>query len=441
MNLKPIILSISILLFSSSCISGIDYYYKYEPIYISTEVLKRKIKDKIKITEPKKIINVGKIYTYNNYLFISENNMGVHIIDNTDPKKPVNKAFLGIPLNEDISIKGDVLYADSYDELVAVDISNIEKINVTKRIKLASFFTNPKFHFEKSSGFMIGEKKTPVYEARVFSMIMARSSTSSNSYSSSSSMSYSTGKGGSLSRFSIVGDYLYTVTNTDLNLFSLADNKNPQELGKVKIENVTRAETIYSYKDKLFIGTATGAYTYDNKDPQKPVFISKIEHVRSCDPVVVENDTAYITLRDGSTCRGGVNELDAVDLADIKNQKILKTYPLENPWGLAIKDNILFVCDYNNGIKIFNAQDPKNLIEITTIPIKKAKDIIINENNLGIVVTDDGIHEYDFSGLLQKTNFQELSYIKAEQIPEEIKEIKDGKIEVYYRWYKEYLEK
>lgn len=137
----------------------------------------------------------------------------------------------------------------------------------------------------------------------------------------------------------------------------------------------------------------------------------------------------------------GHNELDTVDLTDIKNPKILKTYPLGNPWGLAIKDNVLFVCDYNNGLKIFDAKDPQNLIELATIPIKNPKDIIINENNLAIVVTDDGIHEYDFSGLPQKTTFQELSYLKAEQLPEEIKEIKNGNIEITYRWYKEYLEK
>ena len=428
MKLKTLFLSFFILMFNSSCITGLDYDYKYESIYVSLD----KIKDKIKFTTPKEIKDTGKIYTYKNYLFISAENMGVHIIDNTDNKKPINKGFLQIPLNQDISIKGDILYADSLNEIVSIDISNFDKISVLKRIKLDDNYKSGKFKLDKDKGLEVGINRVPQYKAKTFSPITARAL----SYDSSSYFT-PTGKSGSLSRFSIVNDYLYTVSNSDINVFDLKDSKNPEKIGKVEIDSSRKdIETIYSYKDKLFMGSATGAYIYDNQNPQKPSFISKIEHIRSCDPIVVENDTAYITLRGGNTCGSSNNELDTIDISNIKLPKILKTYPLSNPWGLAIKDKILFVCDYKSGVKIFDAKDPNNLIEIKTINIEKPKDIIINENNLGIIVSDNGIYEYDFSNVLQKTSFEQLSYIKAQSNSNENNQTING----YYDWYKKYLE-
>ena len=47
-----------------------------------------------KATEAKK---TGKIYIYNDYLFINEPNEGIHIYNNVNPSAPVNIAFVPIP--------------------------------------------------------------------------------------------------------------------------------------------------------------------------------------------------------------------------------------------------------------------------------------------------------------------------------------------------------
>lgn len=435
-------------LLNSSCGVGFDYSYDYTPLYITPQELKEKIKDKVKISSPKELINTGKIYTYKNYLFIGGENMGIHIIDNTNPQKPINKAFLNIPLNNGISIKNDVLYADSFDELLSIDISNIDNIKIINRIKLTNNFLAPKFKIinnmyssDEISRIEIGHLIHINYNYKAIpNFFTPRMMTPSNSQPTST-LGEKSGKGGSLARFSIVGDYLYTISNRDINLFNVSDNKKLKEMFSMNVEGNSNLETIYPYKDKLFIGTATGTYIYDNTIQQNPTLISKIEHIRSCDPVVVENETAYITLRSGNSCRGGSNLLETVSLNDIKNPKVLKDYPQKKPYGLAIKDNLLFVCDYEEGLKIYDTKDPSNLKELKRIPINKPKDIIINENNLGIIVSDDGIHEYDFSGLLQKSDFKELSYIKAESVSDTIKYLNFNKADIYYRWYKEYLEK
>ena len=43
---------------------------------------------------------------------------------------------------------------------------------------------------------------------------------------------------------------------------------------------------------------------YDLTEEQNPVCLSDFNHVRSCDPVVVQGDIAYVTLRSGSFCGG-----------------------------------------------------------------------------------------------------------------------------------------
>ncbi|MFN8672727.1 MAG: hypothetical protein U0457_11695 [Candidatus Sericytochromatia bacterium] len=434
MKIKVVFISLFFLLFNSSCISGVYYVHFYEPIYMSLN----DVENNIKLTKPRKIRNVEKIYTYKNYLFISSENMGIHIIDNSNPKNPINKGFLQIPLNQDISIKNDVLYADSMNQIVSIDISNLEKISILKKIKFDLPYSIGRFSIDPEKGLVIGYKNSVDYRARVITpkVFVPTPTSIDNRLTSSSS---STGKGGSLARFSIVNDYLYTVTNSDINVFSLKDEKNPEKIGKVEVDiNRRDIETIYAYKDKLFMGSSTGAYIYDNKNPQKPEFISKIEHIRSCDPIVVENDTAYITLRSGVSCRGGSNQLDVVDIKDLKLPKIVKSYPLRKPWGLAIKDSMLYVCDYEDGLKIFDAKEAENLKELKVININTPKDIILNENNLGIIISDDGIYEYDFSNLNEYQKLEPLSYIKSEKTPIE-QDPYYPKKEGYNAWYKEYF--
>ncbi|RZK15754.1 MAG: hypothetical protein EOO86_15965, partial [Pedobacter sp.] len=84
-----------------------------------------------KATEAKK---TGKIYIYNDYLFINEPNEGIHIYNNVNPSAPVNIAFVQIPGNVDLAIHNNILYADSFIDLLAFDISNMNSIKQVKRV-------------------------------------------------------------------------------------------------------------------------------------------------------------------------------------------------------------------------------------------------------------------------------------------------------------------
>lgn len=452
--IKFTLLLVFTLVSTSSCIIGMKYDYIDEPVFIELE----KIKNNIGILPPKEIKNLGKMYTYKNYIFIGEPNFGIHIIDNSNPKDPKNKAFIRVPFNENISIKDDIMYADNLGDILAIDISKLEQINITKKIALSNYDPKEKIQIGYKNGV------NPTYEPLKldFSGFMLNPAT--NNYDSTSSP-YSIGQGGSLATFSIVGDYLYTIAPSKITVFDIKETKNPSKLGAVKVDNSRNdVETIYAYKDKLFMGASSGAYIYDNKNPQEPTFITKVEHIVKNDPIVVDENNAYVTLNNPSAKVG--NELDVIDLSDIQKARIIKTYPMTNPIGLAIKDKKLFICDGKDGLKIFDAKNPLVIKQINTVDIKNPKDIIINDNNQGFIIADDGIHQYDLSNPTQK--IEELSLIKVtnnsnqdngsifskgpvigarETSRPDIKSydsdepltIKEGKIN-YYKWYKEYFE-
>lgn len=95
-------------------------YTIYEPIYKSKAEVQAEIKSSTAIS----ISNPGKIYLYGNYIFLNDVNKGVHVIDNSNPSNPVIKSFISIPGNVDIAVKGTMLYADLYTDLVVVDIAD-----------------------------------------------------------------------------------------------------------------------------------------------------------------------------------------------------------------------------------------------------------------------------------------------------------------------------
>ena len=87
------------------------------------------------IDEPRVIEESGKIYAYQDYIFINEKYQGVHVIDNSNPSAPKKELFIAIPGNVDISIKDDFLFADSLQDLVVLDISDMSNIQEVKRLK------------------------------------------------------------------------------------------------------------------------------------------------------------------------------------------------------------------------------------------------------------------------------------------------------------------
>lgn len=103
------------------------------PIYMSYTELR----EAVSYEEPRDIDDVGRIYLYNDYFFLNQRNAGIHVFDNSNPATPVNIGFVNIPGNTELAIRSNQLYADSYVDLVTLDLSNINQIvEVSRQIDI-----------------------------------------------------------------------------------------------------------------------------------------------------------------------------------------------------------------------------------------------------------------------------------------------------------------
>ncbi len=122
-----------LLLLLYSCRREPRDYTKFTPVLLKRESLE----SSVTFHAPEKITEPAKIYYKDNFIFISERFKGVHVIDNTDPKNPVNTGYISVPGCIDMAIHGNTLYADNAVDLVAVDLNSVgsSSLKVTKRIK------------------------------------------------------------------------------------------------------------------------------------------------------------------------------------------------------------------------------------------------------------------------------------------------------------------
>ena len=210
-----------------------------------------------------------------------------------------------------------------------------------------------------------------------------------------------------MARFTLYDQYLYAVDDWQLKLFDISTPEMPTHTKDISIG--WRIETIFPYNQKLFIGSQTGMYIYSLQNPSEPEYISQYNHVTSCDPVVVEGDYAYVTLRGGNLCGNMQSQLDVIDISNIYNPTLTKEYPMDEPYGLGIDEGVLFVCDGNSGLKIYSAQDPLKIDEnlLKTYPNVNAFDVIPLDKVLMMIGTD-GLYQYSYEHI---DSIFELSHI------------------------------
>jgi len=198
------------------------------------------------------------------------------------------------------------------------------------------------------------------------------------------------GTGGSMARFTIVGDHLFTVDQQNLSVFNISSAENPEYKQRKNVG--VGVETIFPLGDKLFLGTSTGMYIYDISTAGIPRQISFYEHVIACDPVVSDGGYAYVTLNTSrEECWRSVNELQIIDLQNIEQPQLLKQYQMQSPRGLAIRNDTLWVCD--NGLKIFDVSNKLNIAQLHHFNDLVAYDLILDKNR-ALVIGETGFVQY-----------------------------------------------
>lgn len=422
--LAVIVVFFSILSCSDECKVTNTYVY-YEPVYATSAELKAQVQ----LQPPHTLTNLGRIYLKDGYLFINEKGKGIHIIDNRNPASPLPLRFLYIPGNYDLAIMNKTLYADSYVDLIAFDISDIQNVKEINRIE--SLFNNYKsmgMHVDSSNGILVDwqpKNNVTVYETTCdqqqgwggiyYEDGIALTSAAAGSFNRETAMmpvgASNTGIGGSMARFTISNDHLYALDGANMDIIELSAPETPKAKKEILIS--WDAETIFPYKENLFFGTQSGMLIYDLKDPESPSLVSTYAHIRSCDPVVIADDYAYVTLRSGSACAGFTNQLEVIDISNLSSPVLKTTCQMTNPYGLGIDNGMLFVCDGDSGLRVLDATD------ITAICGKQLAHYdnihafdIIPYRNIAMMIGPDGLYQYDYSN---PSNIKLLSTLALQQ--------------------------
>jgi hypothetical protein len=211
---------------------------------------------------------------------------------------------------------------------------------------------------------------------------------------STSNNSSSTGTGGSLARFTIVGNYLYLANINQLEVFDITDSGNPEEKNVIGLEG--NAETIFAYNNNLLIGSTTGMFIYSLADPENPKKLGAASHVRSCDPVVANDSIAFVTLRGGTACGPATDGLYIHNIKDLLNPIFIKLMELPTPAGLGLNDSILYVCQMANGLSVIDVKNPVSPLKLKNIDGAFFYDVIVYDKLL-ICYVETGIRLYDIS--------------------------------------------
>lgn len=341
---------------------------------------------------PKALKNPGKVFWMGDYIYLADGQNGIHIIDNQKGSKLEPIAFIKIEGNWDIAAKGQYLYADSYADLLVFDLSNPSQPKLANRV-------NDVWEWDEViTGFKEADLEEHLvkdrYMEEVKYMIPCDADVATNRvYSTEASIS---GQAGSLARFSISGEYLYAIDNHNLHVFNLRVPDAPVQAGKTLVDE--KIETLFSYGDRLFVGGMMGVYIYDKSDPLEPQYLDQFKHLESCDPVYVDQDYAYVTLREDANCRNAENKLLVLDVKDFTKAELIAEFPMTHPHGLGVKEGKLYLAEAKHGFKVFDLQDKKAIDQhlIAQDSGLWVQDLIPHAYyDLLLLVGNDGLFQYD----------------------------------------------
>ena len=379
------------------------------------------MRTEVKMEAARPLEKPGKIFVHGQHILVNEKHKGIHIINNQDPANPTKVAFLNIPGNVDIAIKGNKLYADSYTDLVTFEINDPTNITMTSRIRDVFQYSVPDYdasyplaRVDEDKGVIVEWEVKQITERCVNEECGAFRFADANGVLTSEQQATggfvgggNNGNGnirnaqvsmsGSMARFLVKDNCLYTVSSTsEITVFDIAGG---EAVSSQTLNVGWSLETLFPYEDYMFVGSRFGMYIYDISSCS-PEYVSEFQHTESCDPVIVYEDYAYVTLTSGSACGGWQDQLDIIDVSTITNPQLRNSYNMTEPQGIGIdgSKNLLFLCDGRDGLKVFDITNPETCgsNEVQSFPGIDAYDVIPMNNTL-MLIGDDGLHQYNYS--------------------------------------------
>ena len=290
---------------------------------------------------PNEFYDISNIYLTDSLLLISDTFNGITVYSTAASDTPT--LITSIPLNgaRGMAVKNDIIYAGLWDRIGVYRLTDDGGYDSLHSITLSTWF----------EGDDIMEVQRYEYHRPFFSCSGCSAPMTADEMSGGGS----TGTGGSYAVFAVIDRFLYYVDQSELIALDITDPAKPKELSRLYID--WSIETLYPMEEYLYIGGQMGMYVVDRHNGAQPKMIGSLQHFRACDPVVVRDTFAFVTLRSGSGCGGSENTLLTVSVANPINPKLLNEKGVVTPYGLAVQDSLLFVANGENGYTLFRTEE------------------------------------------------------------------------------------
>ena len=297
-----------------------------------------------------------------NRIYVNKVNQGVLVIDNKNAKSPKVLGSITVNGNGDLAMKGDILFADSFDDLVAIDISNEAAPKELSRIR---------------GVFPHRRNRNNNNQSNAITWMRYQNSQAGMNASSG----FGSSMGGSMSRFALHGDYLYAIDNRSIQVVDVSDPSNIRRVNTVGVgDNI---ETILAKDNNLYIGSQRAMYILNTDNPQAPRRSGQFQHASGCDPVAVEGKYAYVTIRDGRSCNSqNINQLQVIDISNPSRCRRVAAMNLNSPRGLTVEDGHVFVADGSEGVRKLHFDGDKVRTEGQNNSLNGAYDLILTPQGL-----------------------------------------------------------
>jgi len=266
----------------------------YAPIYSTEASLKQ-----ITFQVPRKTVNGGKLFTAGTLVLQEEIDSGLHVISYQDPAHPIKTGFLRIPGFQVAAIEGDYLYANNYDDLIAIRLKTISADMSVGRVvgiwKQLNYPGGPGVYFEcvdPSKGIVVGWRKTKISNPQC--------RRPEDVYDEP--IVYSTRNNAGMIAFH---RKLYLVTPDALAVYSLAYPERPV-LTKSKALSGAKVDSLFLFNKELAMSYSTRLDRYDTASLDN---VSLYNNLSYCLKVRARGDTAYAIASRKNLCGGASSTL------------------------------------------------------------------------------------------------------------------------------------
>ena len=356
----------------------------------------------------REITNPGKIYLGNDVILIGEEQEGIHVIDNSDPIHPTAVNFINIPGNREYFVKDNKIYAETYYDVVKIDVSDMFNARLDSR---AEFVFQDQWYNEANEpliGFSFKEVTTELdQDDDFYQQVLAENEIyldyAKNIIPKSALPSSFAGSGskvsGTANRVTYANEHVYIIGNNSMYIIAdEAQGLNKVNTGETLFNIGEGMETIFPHDGNLYIGSRSAVSIFDISNPRQPEEAYEFDHATACDPVLPADGVAYVTLRtaDFSACPSNTNSLLVLDTRNIHDVNQKEEIAMTSPYGITIIGNELYVGEGDNGLKVFDISDkykPELKKDIDDI---KAYDVIPHPtiSNLILTTGPDGVSQY-----------------------------------------------